>query len=216
MEAVVGFLTTKTPSAWCDRALSEIDTLLLDHASLELKAAHQAQQTIWKYGSDRGDLFLDQKVRMDLIAQMSRLAREELRHFEQVLAILEARGLQYSPVSASGYAAALHEHIRECEPERLIDSLIVGALIEARSCERFCLLSEKLAEPEPALAKFYRSLLRSEARHFNEYLETAQRVGGTATAVRVEELRRLEGRLMFVDSPQLRFHSGVAMAAADE
>lgn len=213
MDAVLSFLETRTPSEWCDLALADIDTLLLDHATLELKAAHQAQQLIWRYGADRAGLFPDADVQVDLLQQMSRLAREELRHFEQVLDIIEARGLRYSPLPASGYAAALHEHMRSAEPDRLIDTLIIGALIEARSCERFHVLTKPLEAPEPELARFYRSLLRSEARHFTNYLELAKRVGGSAVAGRIDELRALEGQLMFIDSPVLRFHSGVANGA---
>ncbi len=209
MNAVLSFLDTRTPQAWTALALADIDTLLLDHATLELKAAHQAQQLIWKYGGDRAGLFPSPDAQMDLLWQMSRLAREELRHFEQVLDIIRDRGLRFSPLSASGYAAALHAHIRSAEPERLVDTLIVGALIEARSCERFYSLVEPLEAAEPGLARFYRSLLRSEARHFTNYLELAKRVGGPATAERIDELRALEGPLMFVDSPELRFHSGV-------
>ena len=207
---VAEFLTTTTPRAWCDAALADIDTLLLDHATLEFKAAHQAQRLIWRYGADRAGLFSDAQLQMDFVQQLSRLAREELRHYEQVLRILAGRGLRFSPLSASGYAAALHEHLNSVEPGRLIDTLIVSALIEARSCERFHALVQPLEGPEPELAKFYRSLLRSEARHFRNYLELAKRIGGRGVSERIDELRALEGPLMFVASPQLRFHSGIA------
>jgi tRNA-(ms[2]io[6]A)-hydroxylase len=210
MDAVLEFLTTRTPVAWCSQALSDLETILLDHATLELKAAHQAQQLIWRYGADRAGLFPDAQVQTDLLQQMSRLAREELRHFEQVLEIIEARGMRYAPLSASGYAAALHEHLRREEPDRLIDTLIIGALIEARSCERFFVLADPLERAEPELARFYKSLLRSEARHFTNYLELARRIGGADIDERIESLRETEGMLMFVASPELRFHSGIA------
>ena len=209
MDAVLRFLSTRTPKAWCELAVADIDTILLDHASLELKAAHQAQQLIWRYGSDRAGLFPDNQAQTDLLQQMSRLAREELRHFEQVLDIIDARGMRYSPLSASGYAAALHQQLRRDEPDRLIDTLIIGALIEARSCERFFVLSNPLEDSEPELAKFYRSLLRSEARHFTNYLDLARRIGGPEIEARIDELREHEGSLMFVASPELRFHSGI-------
>ena len=213
MEAVFEFLLTPTPSAWCDRAVADVETLLLDHAGLELKAAHQAQRLIWKYGGSVAGVFSDTQVQMDLLQRMSRLAREELRHFEQVLAIIERRRLRYTPLRPSGYAAALHAHIRGTEPERLTDSLIVGALIEARSCERFHAIVPALERSDPELAGFYRTLLRSEARHFGDYLELAERVGGARTAGRIDELRAKEAPLMHVDSPQLRFHSGVAVGS---
>jgi tRNA-(ms[2]io[6]A)-hydroxylase len=211
MNAVLDFLKARTPAAWCELAMANLDTLLLDHATLELKAAHQAQQIIWKYGADRCGIFPDARVQMDLLQQMSRLAREELRHYEQVLSVLAERELLYSPLSPSGYAAALHGHMRSAEPDRLIDTLIIDALIEARSCERFYTLTQQLETPEPGLAKFYRSLLRSEARHFSNYLELAKRIGGPAVTGRIDELRALEGPLMFVDSPELRLHSGVSI-----
>jgi tRNA-(ms[2]io[6]A)-hydroxylase len=196
--------------AWCEAAAANIDLLLLDHATLELKAAHQAQRLIWKYGASRSGALTDGKLRMALMQSMSRLAREELRHFEQVLAILERRGIDYVPLSPSGYAAALHELVRPREPERLIDTLIVGALIEARSAERFHLLIPCLEAIEPALARFYRSLLRSEARHFAGYLSLASEVGGGEVAARIDELRAAEALLANMASPELRFHGGAA------
>lgn len=213
MDAVLDFLLTRTPHAWCERAIADLDTLLLDHAGLELKAAHQAQRLIWKYGPLGTAVFPDTGVQMILLQRMSRLAREELRHYEQVLAIIERRGVHYRPLTSCGYAAALHAHIRGSEPERLIDTLIVGALIEARSCERFSVIVPALERDEPGLARFYRSLLRSEARHFADYLELAELVGGAGTAARVDELRAFEAPLMHVDSPCLRFHSGVSVSA---
>lgn len=209
IDAVLEFLSTRTPAKWCELALADIDTLLMDHASLELKAAHQAQQLIWKYGTAKSELFTDSGLQQQLIQQMSRLAREELRHFEQVVKIIHQRGQRYSALTASGYAAALHGHLRNTEPERLIDSLIVGALIEARSCERFFVLSGPLQTAEPDLAAFYASLLQSEARHFQNYLELAHALAGESLDVRIDELREVEGALMFADSSELRFHSGV-------
>jgi tRNA-(ms[2]io[6]A)-hydroxylase len=209
MDTVLDFLATRTPPAWCELALQNIETLLLDHATLELKAAHQAQRLIWKYGSGNAVPFADSGAQMTLLQQMSRLAREELRHYEQVLAILESRNIEYRPLTPSGYAGALHKHLRSDEPGRLIDTLIVGALIEARSCERFYTLCGPLESAEPELARFYRSLLRSESRHFQDYLALARRFGGAAVDDRIDELRELEGPLMFADDAELRFHSGV-------
>ena len=210
MERVFEFLAVRTPTGWADRAVADLQTLLLDHATLELKAAHQAQQLIWKYGADTGGLLPDEQAQFALVNRMSRLAREELRHFEQVLAILQARGIPYVTQSASGYARTLREHVRADEPARLVDTLIVGALIEARSCERFHALLPLLRRDDPVLEKFYRSLLRSEARHFEDYLSLAETVGGGDAAKRIEVLRAAEAELMFVDTAELRFHSGVA------
>lgn len=209
MNAVLNFLDTRTPSTWCKLAIENIDTLLLDHATLELKAAHQAQQMIWRYGAVATGKLADSRLKLDLLQQMSRLAREELRHYEQVLRRIAERGLQFTPLSPCSYAATLHENVRKTEPDRLIDTLVVGALIEARSCERFHALVEPLATCEPELAEFYRTLLKSEERHFTDYLALAKRIGDESVNERIDQLRTVEGELMFVDSPELRFHSGV-------
>jgi len=211
VDAVFEFLRSRTPTAWAEAAVANIDLLLLDHATLELKAAHQAQRLIWKYGAGRSDALGDQALRIALMQSMSRLAREELRHYEQVLAVLERRGIEYVPLSASGYAASLHELVRTREPERLIDTLIVGALIEARSAERFHVLVPPLEAIDPELARFYRSLLRSEARHFAGYLSLARDVGGCGIDARIDELRGTEAPLAHIACPEFRFHSGMVL-----
>jgi len=102
---------------------------------------------------------------------MSRLAREELRHFEQVLELMDEQGVSYPHLSSAGYAQALHKLVRKAEPFRLIDLLVVGAVVEARSCERFVRLLEVLP---PSVATLYQQLVHSEARHFQDYLSLAQ------------------------------------------
>jgi len=144
-----------------------------------------------------------------LLDKLSRLAREELRHFEQVIAIMRRRDIAYNSVSASRYAAALREQGRSQEPGRLIDTLLVGAIIEARSCERFAALAPHL---DNELSAFYRSLLRSEARHFRDYLALAQAAaGGDAIDARLDELLQVEARLVQSPDAELRFHSGVPL-----
>jgi tRNA-(ms[2]io[6]A)-hydroxylase len=208
----VGFLRCATPQAWIEAAAGDLDLLLQDHATLELKAAAQAQRLIRQYGAG-GEPF-----RANLLASMSRLAREELRHFEQVVDILDARGPGYRPVTASRYAAGLHALVRSREPCRLIDTLLVGAVIEARSCERFASLAPALETVEPALARFYASLLRSEARHYRDYLELA-RAAALFTAhtagsdpevdARLDMLLARDAELICTSDTELRFHSGV-------
>lgn len=134
------FLACSTPAAWVEAALERQDVMLLDHKACEMKAAATAMQLIGKYSG-----------RLDLVNKMSRLAREELRHFEQVLAILKKRGIPVVNVSASRYASALRDLVRKQEPQRLTDTLVVGAFIEARSCERFAALVPHL---DAELAKF--------------------------------------------------------------
>jgi len=196
--SVLDFLPCRTPQAWIDRATEDILTLLIDHASLELKAAQQALTLMNRYAGRR-----------DLVNKMSRLAREELRHFEYVMAILKKRDITFRPLSASRYTAGLHSCIRDTEPERLVDTLIVGAIIEARSCERFFSLLPHLPDSEQDLAKFYVSLLESEARHFADYLGLADQAAGDSVAERSEYLLAVEAELIRSPDSELRFHSGV-------
>jgi len=198
IEPVLDFLSCRTPVAWLDRAAADIPTLLLDHASLELKAAQQALTLMNRYAGRR-----------DLLNKMSRLAREELRHFERVMTILESRNIRYRPLSTSGYFAELHRCLRRSEPGKLIDTLIVGAIIEARSCERFYSLLPYLIEDEPDLAKLYESLLDSEARHFSDYLGLADQAAGGSVAARAEDLLAAEAALIKSRDSELRFHSGI-------
>jgi tRNA-(ms[2]io[6]A)-hydroxylase len=192
------FLQAETPDEWIREACGRIPELLHDHANCELKAASTALGFIYRYPEKSG-----------LAHQMSRLAREELRHFEQVRKILANRGVPFEHVSASRYAGTLREAVRDTEPGRLVDMLIVGALIEARSCERFAALVPHLPED---LASFYGGLLASEARHFEHYLAFAREESGVDNAefaARVSELKALEAELIASPDPQFRFHSGL-------
>lgn len=171
-----------------------LDILLLDHANCELKAASSAMQLIYRY-----------PTQTDLHQKMSRLAREELRHFEQVLALMKKRGIQRRPLGASRYAAGLHQQIGKTEPQRLVDTLIVGAIIEARSCERFERLAPHL---DAELSAFYTSLLKSEARHFLDYLDFARRFAQADIGQRVAQLLEVEADLILAPDPEFRFHSG--------
>jgi len=137
-----------------------LPTILLDHAHCEKKAASTAINLLFRY----------QPI-AELMRPLSELAREELGHFEILLGVLERRGIQFGPLSPSPYAADLHRAVREEDPERLLDTLLVCALIEARSCERMRLLAEGLDDPE--LVALYRSLLASEARHHATYVDLA-------------------------------------------
>ena len=196
---IQAFLLCETPKAWLESALKNIPNLLIDHANCEKKAASTAVNLMYRYVDD-----------FDLLNKMSRLAREELRHFEQVIAIMEARGIPYENLSASRYASGLRAHVRTHEPVRLIDTLIVGALIEARSCERFARLAPFL---DDELQNFYLSLLRSEARHFEDYLNLAKaRAKQEACENELEERIRffcnVEQDLILSPDREFRFHSG--------
>jgi tRNA 2-(methylsulfanyl)-N6-isopentenyladenosine37 hydroxylase len=211
---VLEFLPCRTPAAWIDAAMSDLPTLLLDHAALELKAAQQAQTLIWRYAMHNAPVSLSPADLKRLRGKLSRLAREELRHFEQVLDILAARDIPFEPVSASRYAASLHREIADAEPERLVDTLIVCGIIEARSCERFHSLVPRLVIDDPGLAHFYGALLRAEARHFRDYLDLARVAADAPIDVRLAALLEIERRLVVSGDEELRFHSGVRGATA--
>ena len=196
-ENIALFFDTRTPDEWVQEACRRLPELLHDHANCELKAASTALGFIYRYP--------DKAV---LAHRMSRLAREELRHFEQVRKILAEMSVPFEHVSASRYAGKLRRQVRDNEPERLLDMLLVGALIEARSCERFAALVPHL----PAnLGKFYAGLLASEARHFEQYLNFAREevdVSDEAFDARLGELKEIEARLISSPDTQFRFHSG--------
>ncbi len=190
------FLLCPTPDAWIAQALQNQDVLLIDHANCEKKAASTAITLMFRYIE-----------KADLQYKMSRLAREELRHFEQVAALMKKRAIPYRPISAALYAQRLHKHMRSSEPHKLIDTLIVGAFIEARSCERFSRLAPHLDEE---LGKFYRSLLKSEARHYQGYLKLAQDYAGASIEARVAFFAEIEREAILTPDSEFRFHSGAA------
>jgi tRNA-(ms[2]io[6]A)-hydroxylase len=175
--------------------------LLLDHANCEKKAASTALALIFAYADD-----------FELTRQLSRLAREELRHFEQVQKLLVSLELPYRRLKPSRYAEGLRAAVATAEPARRLDLLSCGALIEARSCERFAGLVPRLPGP---VASFYRGLEESESRHFTLYLALASRHAERHGLDAGEHLRRLaetEARLATAPDPQFRFHSGEPVA----
>ena len=197
MGGIQAFLPCRTPDTWLAAALQpdQEPTLLIDHANCEKKAAATALALMHRYTNNPV-----------LLNKMSRLAREELRHFEQVIKIMAARDITYEPLSASRYAQGLHKGVRRQEPGRLIDALIVGALIEARSCERFARLAPEL---DTELGDFYFSLLKSEARHYSDYLRLAETLASDEDLTdRLEYFRGLEAELVESEDTEFRFHSG--------
>ncbi|GAD30213.1 tRNA isopentenyl-2-thiomethyl-A-37 hydroxylase MiaE [Photobacterium leiognathi] len=142
----------------------------------------------------------------ELIEKMVRLIKEEFHHFEQVLEIMEKRDIPYSNLHAGRYAKGLMKAVRTHEPATLIDKLIVGAYIEARSCERFAKLAPYL---DPELKKFYISLLRSEARHYQDYLTLAEKIAGKDISDRIHALGAKEAELISAPDSTFRFHSGI-------
>ena len=194
-QELIDFLPCETPQRWIDWALDNEELLLIDHAQCEKKAASTAMSLMYRY--------VDQP---DLLTKMSQLAREELLHFEQVVKIMLSRGITYRHISASRYAEGLRKLVRGDEPGRLVDLLVVGALIEARSCERFARLIPHL---DAELAKFYRGLVKSEGRHFEDYITLAKQVSDVPIESRVEMFRAREAELIATPDDVFRFHSGV-------
>jgi tRNA-(ms[2]io[6]A)-hydroxylase len=202
------FLNCETPDLWVENALADIDMLIIDHANCEKKAASTAMNLIYRYVDN-----------FELMNKMSKLAREELRHFEQVIAIMKRRNIEYTQIEAARYAGAIRKSASREEPWKLIDTLIIGAIIEARSCER---LAPHL---DDELSAFYLSLLKSESRHYEEYLSLARKAYLQSVDVdiptikkmtiddRIDELLEVEKVLIQSLDDEFRFHSGpVTMA----
>ena len=196
--SIDAFFVTETPEAWLEEATGRLPELLLDHANCELKAASTALGFLYRYPDN-----------IELAQRMSRLAREELRHFEQVRSIMDEMDIPFQRLTASRYAGGLRDAVREQEPEKLLDMLLIGALIEARSCERFARLAPRLPE---RLGKFYAGLLASEARHFEHYIAFARSVSGLDAETfdaRLGALKSIEANLITEPDEQFRFHSGL-------
>ena len=195
LQPIRNFLLCETPPAWVEAALEQQEALLIDHANCEKKAAATAMRLMYRYTDNA-----------QLLSKMSQLAREELLHFQQVVELMAARQIRYQQIAPSRYAAGLRQHISHPEQLALIDTLVIGAYIEARSCERFALLVPVL---DAELGKFYRSLLRSEARHFQDYLELARATEHPAVEERIRFFGDVERELVLSPDSQFRFHSGV-------
>lgn len=193
--ATIKFLVSSTSPAWVEQALANLDTILLDHSHCERKAAGVALNLMFRYPSN-----------IKLVRMLTAIAQEELEHFEQVNQILEKRGIPLAPLAAPPYGAGLRAQIRPQEPHRMLDSLLVCGLIEARSHERLGLLASHL--PDPDLARFYRGLMASEARHYGTYWLLATTYFDKAEVTqRLDELALAESQLLSTLYPQPRIHS---------
>lgn len=201
-------LRSDTSPAWKAWALANLDEILLDHAHCEKKAASTAINLIFRYTQHES-----------LVEPLSRLAREELEHFEQVLGHLRRRGRAFVRQQPSSYAARLMEACRGDEPCRVIDTLLCCSMIEARSCERMLQLHGALAarceagadDADPALAELYESLLASEARHHATYVDLARGLGLVSEdelRARLGELAEHEATVVARASGQARLHDG--------
>ena len=196
--ASIRWLAAPTNAAWVAQATARPIEILIDHAHCERKAAGAAVQLMFRYLCEPG-----------LGEALSPLAREELEHFEQVLAVLKGRGRYLEPLPSPGYGAQLAKHVRRPEPERMLDSFLVAGLIEARSHERMALLAQH--SPDPELRALYQDLLASEARHFGLYwVLCEERYPRDVIVPRLEELAALEAQILTgdLDHPgDVRMHS---------
>ena len=194
VEPLASILSAPTPASWVEDALAHLPELLQDHANCEKKAASTALALMFAYPEDRA-----------LGAALSRRAREVLRHFEQVLRTMTALGWPFQRQRPGRYAQQLRRAVATCDPARKLDLLLVGALIEARSAERFALLAPHL---QPPIARLYADLAGAEARHFLLYLGFAREVAPREWQPRLQVLALQEAQLASAPDETLRFHSG--------
>jgi tRNA-(ms[2]io[6]A)-hydroxylase len=188
-------LHAPTPERWLAQVEKHLDMLLIDHAHCEKKAAGVAMNLLFSYVEHA-----------ELTRAMTEIVQEELDHFHQVRAILDRRGIRFFKLSPSSYGAKLHDLVSKQEPLRAVDRLLVAGLIEARSCERFGLLRDRLSDRE--LAAFYGSLFESEARHHSTYVRLAREfLPEEAVRQRLVELAAAEAAIIEVGEPEARMHS---------
>jgi tRNA-(ms[2]io[6]A)-hydroxylase len=190
-------LAAPTPPAWFEAAAGNLPVLLVDHANCEKKAASTALALMFAYADD-----------VPLGLALARLAREELRHYEQVLGLMARLGVGYARLAPGRYAGELRRTLAAREPRRALDLLVVGALIEARSCERFRGLVQRLPPP---VAGFYAGLEAAEARHAGLYVGLARRHAlrhGLDFDARLASLAAVEAELATRPDGVFRFHSG--------
>jgi tRNA-(ms[2]io[6]A)-hydroxylase len=188
-------LRQPTDAHWVVHALRNLDAVLVDHAHCEMKAAANALSLIARYPDD-----------IELTRELAELAYEEMNHLKRVIAVLASRGIALGKPAVDAYASELRRKAGELPRDRwihpLVDRLLVGALIEARSCERFRLLVEATAmHPDHAdLHAFWKELLAAEARHYRTFVDLAVRAAGgsgeTAVEARLERLAELEGGIV--------------------
>ncbi|MDF1840914.1 MAG: tRNA-(ms[2]io[6]A)-hydroxylase [Rubripirellula sp.] len=190
-------LQSDSATQWLHQVDQYLDEILIDHAHCERKAASTAMNLMNSYTENR-----------DLCREMTRIVEEELEHFEMVLQILEKRGISFRRLASGPYGRRLNKLVRMAEPERAVDRLLIASLIEARSCERFSLLSEHVKEKEPELADFYAGLFESEARHHTTYVRLAEHFASRdAVRQRLDQLSAEEAAILAEGSDLPRMHS---------
>jgi len=188
-------LQSASDARWLTQVDTHLDDILIDHAHCEKKAAGVAMNLLFSYVDH-----------LPLARAMTEIVNEELAHFHLVLDLLERRGIRFRKLSPSSYGQRLHAVVRKEEPARAIDRLLVAGLIEARSCERFALLRDHVADAE--LQEFYGSLFESEARHHATYVRLACDVAPEETVrERLHFLAAEEAAIIAQGDPVARMHS---------
>ena len=188
-------LHAPTPSRWLAQVSANLEELLIDHAHCEKKAAGVAMNLLFAYVD-----------KVELVRALSAVVQEELSHFHLVLDLLERRKVRFRKMPPSKYAERLRMLANKLEPMRAVDRLLIAGLIEARSCERFGLLRDHLADPE--LAAFFGGLFESEARHHSTYVQLAKLFAPEDRVnARLAELALEEGRIIAEGDSLPRVHS---------
>ncbi|MGM0557486.1 MAG: tRNA-(ms[2]io[6]A)-hydroxylase [Myxococcota bacterium] len=188
-------LAQPTDDNWFDRIEPHLDVILVDHTHLEKRAASTALSLIFKYTGRDG-----------LPAVLSEIVQEEMEHFSQMLQVLDNQNVEFRRIEPAPYAKSLVGQIRSNEPERLLDTLLVAGLIEARSSERFKILAERVDDSD--LADYYAQLFESEARHYTIYTDLARRYyDRDEVAARLDELAELEVEALKAAGDTPRLHS---------
>ena len=195
------FLQIATPKEWVQEAIRQLPLLLIDHAHCERKAAVSAVHLMSKNPHHE-----------DLLLVLSPIAREELLHFEKVMDLLKQRNIRFQPLKPSPYGKKLHEaRANHDNQERLFDDLIISAIIEARSCERFFSLLPYLEEVDAGVFKFYQHLAVAEQRHFEVFLELASQLPYDLNQ-RIQAFIQIENTCILQQDDCFRFHSGVPLS----
>ncbi|MDB4694833.1 tRNA-(ms[2]io[6]A)-hydroxylase [bacterium] len=190
-------LQSESTTQWLNQVDQHLDEILIDHAHCERKAATTAMNLMNSYTENR-----------DICREMTRIVEEELEHFEMVLCLLDERRIQFRRLASGPYGRKLNALVSRHEPERAVDRLLVASLIEARSCERFSLLSKHMTDRDPVLADFYASLFESEARHHTTYVRLAEQfTSREAVFLRLDQLSSEESAILAEASELPRMHS---------
>ena len=188
-------LKTDSPERWLEQVDNHLEEILIDHAHCENKAARAALNLLMSYVENE-----------KLTIKMTEIVNEELEHFHQVLGMLKKRGIKFRRLSQSNYGSQMKQLIRPQEPQRAVDRLLVAALIEARSCERFDLLRHHIDDVE--LSDFYDALFVSEARHYSVYVQLAADFAPRREVeLRLQDLARAEAEIINKGDTLPRMHS---------